>query len=120
MMSPGLTWLHGLEAACLYRIGRKREASEIIRQIEDLRKTEYVDAYCLALAYEAFGERNRAFEELERAREENSINLSLLATDPRMDPLREDVRFERIRNGLFDEALFLSPSDSLQKLSTRA
>ena len=96
MMSPGLTWLHVLEAACLYRIGRKSEAAETIEQTEELRKTEYIDAYCLALAYDAFGARDRAFEELERATEENSINLSLLAIDPRMDPLREDVRFERI------------------------
>jgi DNA-binding winged helix-turn-helix (wHTH) protein/Flp pilus assembly protein TadD len=96
MMSPGLTWLHVLEAACLYRIGRKSEAAQSIKQIEELRKTEYVDAYCLALAYDVFGARDRAFEELERAKEENSINLSLLAIDPRMDSLRQDIRFERI------------------------
>jgi len=123
MMSPGLTWLHVLEMACLYRIGRKSEAAQTIKQIEELRKTEYVDAYCLALAYDAFGARDRAFEELERAKEENSINLSLLAIDPRMDPLREDIRFERIRKeiqGRTSLNFFLSPSDSLQKSSTRA
>ena len=97
MMSPGLTWLRALEAVCLSKAGRRDEASEIVREIEQIRSTEYVDAYCLALTYNALGNRDRAFEELERAREESSINLCLLNVDPRMDPLRNDQRFERLR-----------------------
>ena len=58
---------------------------------------DYVDAYHVALLYDALGQRNVAFEELERAREENSINLCLLDVDPKLDSLRQDLRFERFR-----------------------
>ena len=120
MMSPGLTWLHALEAACLSRIGRKSEASQIINEIEQMRRMEYVDAYYLAVTYDALGQRDQAFGELERAREENSINLCLLEVDPRMDPLRHDSRFQRLQRDLFGKTKGLSPSDLLQKSSVRA
>lgn len=120
MMSPGLTWLHALEAACLSKIGRKSHALKIVSEIEPMRTMEYVDAYYLAVMYEALGERDRALGELERAREENSINLCLLEVDPRMDTLRHDSRFQRLRRDLFGQTKGLSPSDLLQTSSIRA
>ena len=97
MMSPDLLWLRPLEGACLAKNGRHGEALEILREIEQIRTMDYVDAYHVALLYDALGQRNVAFEELERAREENSINLCLLDVDPKLDSLRQDPRFERFR-----------------------
>lgn len=106
IMSPGLIWFRALEASCLSKMGRKTEARNILRELETIRETDYIDAYYMALLYDALGMRNEAFTELERARQENSITLCLLDVDPKMDALRGDPRF--------------NPSDSLQKSSARA
>jgi len=60
-----------------------------------------VNAYFVALLYDALGERNLAFQELERACDENSTTFCLLDVDPKMDPLRKDPRFERLRERVF-------------------
>jgi len=45
MMSPDLLWLRPLEGACLAKNGRHGEALEILREIEQIRTMDYVDAY---------------------------------------------------------------------------
>jgi tetratricopeptide (TPR) repeat protein len=97
MMFPGFVWLRSLEARCLARSGRQSEARGILEEITAIRDTEYVDAYYLALLYDALDSQDLAFEELERACEEKSIALCLLDVDPKMDSLRGDPRFARLR-----------------------
>jgi tetratricopeptide (TPR) repeat protein len=95
-MSPELTWLRAQEATCLARQGRDAEARAILAQLDALRQSEYVDACYMAVLYEALGQHERAFEELARAREENSAWLYSLEVDPKMDPFRKDPRFGRL------------------------
>jgi DNA-binding winged helix-turn-helix (wHTH) protein len=92
-MISGVNWHRILEAACLARSGKQNESRQILAEIEQLRGSEYVDAYYLALLYDALGMRDRAFLELQRACDEGSTTLCLLAVDPKMDPLRSDPRF---------------------------
>ena len=110
---PGLLWLRPLEARCLALHGQEAEARQILEEAQAIRAAEYVDAYYMALLYDALGLRDLAFAELERAFEENSVTLCLLNMDPKMDGLRTDPRFERV----YQKALSLS--DSLQRLSAR-
>ncbi len=102
-LSPDLPWLRALEAACLARNGQPRQATRIHAALEQLRRTEYVDAYYMALLRDALGDRDAAFAELHRAVEENSCALPILAMDPKMDWLRQDRRFEPIRLSLRPE-----------------
>ena len=118
-MLPGLTWLRILEGACLSKVGRNAEAVEILKEVERKRETEYADAYYLSLLYDALGMRDKAFAELERAAEENSITLCLLNVDPKMDLLRQDKRFAGLSQRIFGAESF-SPLGSSQKLSVRA
>jgi len=118
-MLPGLIWLRVLECACLSKSGRKDDALSILPEIERTRQTEYVDAYYMALLYDAFGMRDRAFAELNRAVEEGSITLCLLDVDPKIDALRADPRFDELRRKVFRPEYF-SLSDSSQKLTTQA
>jgi hypothetical protein len=60
-----------------------------------------VDAYYVALLLEALGHREDAMSELERAVEENSATLYMLDVDPKIEPLRSDARFPRLRDKLF-------------------
>jgi hypothetical protein len=52
-MLPGLTWLRLLEAACASKCGRNSDANKILKEVERTRETEYVDAYYVALLYDA-------------------------------------------------------------------
>lgn len=108
VMCPDVPWLRALEGVCLAKHGRRGEAAGILAELEQLRQSEYVDAYFMALLLDALRDRNQAFRELERACEENSVSLFLLNADPRMDELREDQRFACLRNRLF--GIRLSPA----------
>jgi len=97
---PDVPWLGALEATCLARSGRKKEARGILAELQELRKTRYVDAYYMALLREALGKREEALGELERAARENSAALYLLNVDPQMDSLRREKRFCAVRSCL--------------------
>jgi tetratricopeptide (TPR) repeat protein len=97
VMSPNLPWTRALEATCLAKMDRMDDARRILGELEQLRRTEYVDAYHMAILRDALGERAKAFEELARAREENSAFLFALDVDPKVHSLRGDARFARLR-----------------------
>jgi tetratricopeptide (TPR) repeat protein len=99
-LAPDLPWLAALEAACLARRGDVAAAAGIREELEATRKVNYVDAYYLAPRLHALGKHQEAFRELERAYAEGSTALYMLDVDPRMDALRSDPRFERIRKAV--------------------
>jgi len=75
-------------------IGKKAEAQKILH--ESLRQSEnsYVSPYMIATIYAGLGEKDRAFEYLEKAYQERSSDLPYaLKADLRMDSLRSDPRF---------------------------
>jgi DNA-binding winged helix-turn-helix (wHTH) protein/Flp pilus assembly protein TadD len=98
---PDLLWIRALEGACLARLNRGDEALAVLDQLERLRATDYVDAYHMALLRRALGQVDQAFAELDRAFEEKSAWLYALSVDARLDPLRSDPRFARLRDRLF-------------------
>jgi tetratricopeptide (TPR) repeat protein len=98
---PDLPWLRALEAVCLVRNQRRQEAVAMFEELQEIRKSEYVDAYFMGLLLEALGLRAQAFQELERAVEENSAALFTIDVDPKLDPFRDDPRFKRLRDKRF-------------------
>jgi tetratricopeptide (TPR) repeat protein len=96
-IAPGLSWLRALEGACLVKKGRVEAASAILDELEAIRRTEYVDAYGMAILRRALGQAGEAFAELERAVDENSAGLFALDVDPKVDCFRTDPRFETVR-----------------------
>jgi len=86
-MSPDLPWVRALEGACLARLGRLGEATEILDELEESRDRAYVDACHMAILLLAMDARDAAREELARAREENSAWLYALDVDPRLEGL---------------------------------
>jgi DNA-binding winged helix-turn-helix (wHTH) protein len=97
MMSPDLPWLRALEGACLANMGRHDEAIAIVDALDQLRHTEYVDAFFMAVLRVQLDQREEAFAEIERARDENSAWLYSLGADPKMDYFADDPRFIRLR-----------------------
>lgn len=97
VISAGTPWIRAMEARFLARHGTTDEAREMLNDLLAIRRTEYIDAYYLALLYDSLGDRDEAFHELDRAREENSVMLELRHVDPKADSLRIDPRYAPFR-----------------------
>ena len=75
------------------RFGQASEAREILAKLKEQSRQSYVPSYYFALIYTGLGERDSAFEWLERAYQERSTVLAYLRLDPRLAPLRSDPRY---------------------------
>ncbi|HSE97342.1 MAG TPA: protein kinase [Blastocatellia bacterium] len=60
----------------------------------ELSKRAYLSPYYMALVYGRLGERDRAFECLDRAYEERNGMLVHIRVDPRLESLRDDPRYD--------------------------
>jgi DNA-binding winged helix-turn-helix (wHTH) protein len=96
LMSPDIAWLRALEATCLVKMRRGREACAIVEELEHIRATEYVDAYSMAILRASLEQRDQAWAELERACDESSAWLWTFSVDPKLDYFRGDPRYTRI------------------------
>jgi len=97
-IAPEVTLFRAAEATCLAKQGRSREASAVLAELNLNRKSQYVDAYYVALLLEALGQRDEAFEELERSHAEKSPMVAWLDLDTKADSLRDDPRFAKLRD----------------------
>jgi len=78
-------------------IGRRAEANKILGDLERKSKTIYVSSYVIATIYAGLGDKDKAFESLEKAYQEKSLELSWhLKADLRIDNLRSDPRFQKL------------------------
>jgi TolB-like protein/DNA-binding winged helix-turn-helix (wHTH) protein/Flp pilus assembly protein TadD len=74
--------------------GRKAEAQKILHEWTRQSETKYVSAYMVATVYASLGDKDKAFEYLEKAYQERSSDLPyFLRADLRIDNLRSDPRF---------------------------
>jgi tetratricopeptide (TPR) repeat protein len=75
--------------------GRRAEAQKALDQLNELSKQKCVPAGYRAQIYAGLGEKDKAFEWLEKAYEEHHLMLgpSGIKDDPAYDPLRSDPRF---------------------------
>jgi DNA-binding winged helix-turn-helix (wHTH) protein/TolB-like protein/Flp pilus assembly protein TadD len=81
--------------------GKKDKAHKILGELKKLHKREPSWFYEIALIYEGLGEREQAFEWLEKAYEnKEEASLALLKVEPMLDSLRSDPRFNDLLNRL--------------------
>jgi len=76
------------------RMGRRREAMEIVQAIERDGALGGAE-FALAAIYSALGDRDHAIAALERGVQQRSI-LAVVFRDPQLDPLRSDPRFQQL------------------------
>jgi len=75
--------------------GRKEVAKKILREWQHQSESRYISPYMIATVYASLGEKDKAFEYLEKAYQERSSDLPyFLRADLRMDSLRSDPRFQ--------------------------
>jgi tetratricopeptide (TPR) repeat protein len=88
-------------------IGRKDEATKLLGQIQEIGKSRYVDPYYLAIVHLGLGDREAALSALEKSFEElNGNTLEYIRTDPFLDLLRGDPRFEALAEKIVPAAEF--------------
>ena len=76
------------------RAGRVTEARDCVRELKKRLAEESVGGYEVGLVYAGLGEKDLAFEWLERAYDEHDKGLVTLKVDPPLDPLRSDPRMQ--------------------------
>jgi len=92
-VSPGSAAMQSALAHAYALGGKRAEAKRILGQLLVMRRQGYVSPYEIAVIYVGLGEKDRAFEWLERAYREHSSWLSYLNVESRLDPLHSDPRF---------------------------
>jgi tetratricopeptide (TPR) repeat protein len=76
------------------RAGRVREARECLRELKERLEEDTIGLFEVALIYAGLGEKDQAFEWLDKAYEERDKGLMYLKAEPALDPLRSDPRFQ--------------------------
>jgi TolB-like protein/Tfp pilus assembly protein PilF/predicted Ser/Thr protein kinase len=77
-------------------LGKTEEAHKVLDQLNQLSMHNHVPPYNTAFVYSALGDKNQAIALLQRANQERSWYVVMLALDPKFDNLRSDPRFEHL------------------------
>jgi tetratricopeptide (TPR) repeat protein len=76
-------------------MGDRAEAEKILDELQRQSKASYVSPYMIAVIYSGLGQKDKAFEYLEKAYQERSPDIAyFLKADLRLDTLRPDPRFQ--------------------------
>lgn len=76
--------------------GSRNKAKAVIDSLKQRADKTYMPSYFIASIYGELGEKERAFDWLQRAYDERDPQLPYLLVDPFMDPLRSDARFNAL------------------------
>jgi len=76
--------------------GDRAHARQILDELKSLSGRQYVPAYDLAIVYVGLGDKEQAYQWLEKAFAERSARMVYLNMDPRLDNLRSEARFKAL------------------------
>ncbi|HEX8476197.1 MAG TPA: protein kinase [Pyrinomonadaceae bacterium] len=94
---PRMDGIRPLLATCLSKQGDDEAArAELTERVRDTAAADHDIAYWLAVAYAVLGERDEAFEWLERAISLGNENRPWFESDPNWEGLRDDPRFKEL------------------------
>jgi TolB-like protein/DNA-binding winged helix-turn-helix (wHTH) protein/Tfp pilus assembly protein PilF len=77
-------------------IGKKAEAEKILRDLERKLQGAPASPYTMATIYADLGQNDKAFDFLERAYSEKSLNITSIKSDLVLDSLHRDPRFQNL------------------------
>ena len=80
----------------LARAGREEDSRTLLTEVEETYREFYTCAYEIAVVYVGLGDEDAAFEWLDQAFEDRADCIPWMNLDPRLDPLRDDPRFETL------------------------
>ena len=73
--------------------GKRDEAMKTLEQMHEISKQRYVPAYGFAIAYAGLGDKDQAFQWIERSLQDRAWDVTYLKVDPIMESLHADPRF---------------------------
>jgi tetratricopeptide (TPR) repeat protein len=76
--------------------GGRDNAVRILARMLDLERVRFVDPYCLAMLQAGLGEKEQAFQSLQRALDVHSAILVCVKAESFLDSLRSDPRYGRL------------------------
>jgi adenylate cyclase len=86
---PRPLWMMGLVLAMA---GRAEEARRVLEDLQGLGRDSYISPVHVSAIYAQLGEKDAAFEWVEKAVEQR-VNMLMLKASPLWDPLRSDPRY---------------------------
>jgi len=75
------------------KLGKTKEAHEVLSTLEAVSRERYVPPYATALVHVGLGQHDSALDWLERAYDAHDVHGVFLPVDPKWDPFRADIRF---------------------------
>jgi len=103
-LKKGLALSGGASSNALTRLGyayavsgRRADALEVLRQLEQLSKRRYVHPIQIAIVNAALGQNDRAFEWLDKAYTDHDPQLVMLNRPGDLETLRSDPRFAELK-----------------------
>jgi tetratricopeptide (TPR) repeat protein len=76
--------------------GQKDEAVKTLAELKSIAKQRYVADYSLALVCAGMGDKDQAFELLEKSYRDHTVDMLTMTYDPLIDSLRSDPRFANL------------------------
>jgi serine/threonine-protein kinase len=73
--------------------GRRADALKILQRLDEMEKRRYVSRIARVYVYAGLGDKDKAFEWLEKAYQERADSLAWFRNDPESKSLRDDPRF---------------------------
>jgi TolB-like protein/DNA-binding winged helix-turn-helix (wHTH) protein/Flp pilus assembly protein TadD len=91
-----LPMVHALLAHAYALAGRRADAQSELNVLTAIGQKRYVPPSYVAIVYLALGDKNKAFEYLNKSYQDRSEQLLYLAVEPVVDSLRSDARFDAL------------------------
>jgi serine/threonine protein kinase/Flp pilus assembly protein TadD len=92
-LAGGVAWPSFGLAHLAAASGNEEEARRILAELIDARSNRVVSAWGIAVLHASLGDVEEAFRWLDAAVEERASGLILLRVHPRLDPIRNDLRY---------------------------
>jgi hypothetical protein len=76
--------------------GRRDKAQQMLSALKASSRQQYVSPFLFAIIYIGLGDHQEALASLEKAHDERHWLMCVLKTEPGLDPLRPDARFQAL------------------------
>lgn len=99
-LSPHSPRMQGALARALALSGKRQQAQKLLRALEEMAPRRYVSPFELAAIELALGHRELGLRWLTKAADDRAFEMTALAVDPRLDPIRQTPEYQAVVNRL--------------------